>query len=125
MAINIKEYRASEEANRRMMDTTIWQACRILGYDPNTIESSGAVFHELYEMYYVWELQKQSEATIEIEVGEFFATNYPSLEGGFKADIDDLDAFLEELRGEYAYVGKPSYSKRHGWCVDVYENMEA
>lgn len=59
MAIDIREYRASEEANRRMMDTTIWQACRILGYDPSAIESSGAVFHELYETYYAEELERR------------------------------------------------------------------
>lgn len=58
MTIGIREYRASEEANRRMMDMTIWQACRILGYDPNAIESSGLVFHELYEMFYAEELAK-------------------------------------------------------------------
>lgn len=125
MAIDVKEYKASMEANKRMMDTTIWQACRILGYDPNSITSSGAVFHELYELYYAWELQRQDGEAITVEVGEFFALNYPSLEGGFKADVDDLDAFLKELRGEYAYVGKPSYSKRYGWGVKVYENMEA
>ena len=58
MIINAKEYRASQEANRRMMDATIWQACRILGYDPREIKSSYAVFHELYEMYYQEELAK-------------------------------------------------------------------
>lgn len=58
MKINTKEYRASEEANRRMMDTTIWQACKILGYDVNSIKSSYAVFHELYERYYEEELAK-------------------------------------------------------------------
>lgn len=58
MAIDMREYRASEEANRRMMDTTIWQACRILGYDVNAITSSWAVFHELYEMYYAEEMAK-------------------------------------------------------------------
>ena len=56
--INEIDYRASDEANRRMMDTTIWQACRILGYDVNEIKSSYAVFHELYEMYYQEELAK-------------------------------------------------------------------
>ena len=56
--IDAKEYRASMEANRRMMNTTIWQACRILGYDASEIKSSYAVFHELYEMYYQEELAK-------------------------------------------------------------------
>lgn len=59
MAIDMKDYRASEEANRRMMDTTIWQACMILGYDPKAITSSWAVFHELYKMYYAEEMARQ------------------------------------------------------------------
>lgn len=60
-----------------------------------------------------------------ISVGEFFALNYPSLEGGFTAEVDDLDVFVEELRGEYAYVEEPTHSMRHGWGVKVYEHLEA
>ena len=58
MRIDTEEYRASMEANRRMMDTTIWQACRILGYDVDAVESNAQVFHELYEMYYQEELAR-------------------------------------------------------------------
>lgn len=52
------EYKASKKANERMMNTTIWQACKILGYDANNIKSNYAVFHELYKMYYEEELAK-------------------------------------------------------------------
>jgi hypothetical protein len=58
MKLYLKEYMASERANRRMMDTTIWQACRILGYDVNSIKSNAQVFHELYKKYYEEELAK-------------------------------------------------------------------
>lgn len=57
MIANAKEYRASMEANRRMMDTTIWQACKILGHDVNKVRT-GDVFHELYEKFYREELAK-------------------------------------------------------------------
>ena len=57
MIIDAKEYQASQEANGRMMDTTIWQACKILGLDVNTVRPSEA-FHKLYEMYYQEELAK-------------------------------------------------------------------
>ena len=58
MIINTNEYKASEKANARMMDTTIWQACKILGYDVDNIKSNHAVFHELYEMYYEEEITR-------------------------------------------------------------------
>lgn len=57
MAIDINEYRACEKANRRMMDTTIWQACRILGIDPDGARPS-IVFHELFERFYAEEMAK-------------------------------------------------------------------
>lgn len=52
-----KQYKASVEANRKMMDTTIWKACKILGVDVKTAKTS-EVFHALYEMYYKEELEK-------------------------------------------------------------------
>ena len=58
MTIDAKDYRASMEANRRMMDTTIWQACRILELDADSVRPSEA-FHALYEKYYAEELEKQ------------------------------------------------------------------
>ena len=57
MNLHLKEYMASERANRRMMDTTIWQACKILGIELGS-ESNAAVFHKLYEKYYAEELAK-------------------------------------------------------------------
>lgn len=48
--IDINEYRATERANARMMDTTIWQACAILGVDVNTCRTS-EVFHKLFLLY--------------------------------------------------------------------------
>lgn len=51
------EYRASEEANRRMMDTTIWQACKILGIELGSA-SNADVFHRLYEKFYQEELSR-------------------------------------------------------------------
>lgn len=52
-----KEYKASEIANARMMNTTIWQACRILGVDVNSAKTSD-VFHQLYQKFYEEELAK-------------------------------------------------------------------
>lgn len=49
------DYRASSRANRRMMDTTIWDACDILGVDINGARTSD-VFHALYMKYYREEL---------------------------------------------------------------------
>lgn len=60
MTIDMKEYRASMEANRRMMDTTIWQACRILGLDVNDPKQTRGAFHKLYEKFYEEELAKQA-----------------------------------------------------------------
>ena len=57
-----------------------------------------------------------------LQVGEFFATDYPTLEGGFTMEGDDLDAMLAELRREYAVVEEPTFSNRHGWRVRVYEH---
>lgn len=57
MTIDMKDYRASMEANRRMMDTTIWQACRILGIEPGSASNSD-VFHRLYEKFYAEEIAK-------------------------------------------------------------------
>lgn len=48
--IDINEYRATERANARMMDTTIWQACEILGVDVNNCRTS-EVFHRLFLHY--------------------------------------------------------------------------
>lgn len=42
-----------------------------------------------------------------VHVGEFSAPNYPSLEGGFKVNVDDVDKLAEELKGEYPVVDKP------------------
>jgi len=55
-----------------------------------------------------------------VEVGEFFSVDYPTLEGGFAEEVDDLSAFLEELRGEYAEVDEPRLV-RGTWTVRVYE----
>ena len=61
---------------------------------------------------------------MKVEVGEFFALDYPTLEGGFTAEVDDLAAFLEELRGEYAFVSEP-YMMGGVPCVKAYENLES
>ena len=50
MTIDIHEYRATERANARMMDTTIWQACKILGVDVHNCRTS-EVFHKLFLLY--------------------------------------------------------------------------
>lgn len=60
---------------------------------------------------------------MKVEVGEFFAFDYPTLEGGFTAEVDDLPALLEELRGEYAFVDEPRM-RRGIWSVKVYEHGE-
>lgn len=51
-------YKASQAANARMMNTTIWQACKILGLDVNNTRP-GEAFHKLYELFYQEELLKQ------------------------------------------------------------------
>ena len=58
---------------------------------------------------------------MELHVGEFWSVEYPTLEGGFTMEGDDLQAMLRELRGEYAVVEEPTFTSRHGWCVKVYE----
>ena len=41
---------AENRANKRMMDTTIWKACEIVGEDPMTARPS-EVFHKLFNIY--------------------------------------------------------------------------
>lgn len=48
--IDMNEYKATERANARMMDTTIWEACKILGVDVNNCRTS-EVFHKLFLLY--------------------------------------------------------------------------
>lgn len=57
MTIDMKDYKASMEANRRMMDATIWQACKILGIELGSA-SNAEVFHRLYEKFYAEEIAK-------------------------------------------------------------------
>lgn len=58
-----------------------------------------------------------------VEVGEFFALNYPTLEGGFTCVDDDLDALVAELRCEYAFVDEPQKTSQGCW-IRVYEHEE-
>lgn len=51
------EYFALERANARVMYTTIWEACRILGLDVNKVRVSDA-FHQLRVKYYEEELAR-------------------------------------------------------------------
>lgn len=48
--IDINEYRATERANARMMDTTIWQAMRITGMSDKVYRTS-EIFHKLFLLY--------------------------------------------------------------------------
>lgn len=54
--IGSKEYFAMERANARVMNTNIWQACKILGLDVNGAKPS-VVFHNLFNMYLAEELE--------------------------------------------------------------------
>lgn len=49
--IDINEYRATERANARMMDTTIWQAMRITGMSDKDYRTS-EIFHKLFLLYH-------------------------------------------------------------------------
>lgn len=48
--IDMNEYRATERANARMMDTTIWQAMRITGMSDKDYRTS-EIFHQLFLLY--------------------------------------------------------------------------
>ena len=61
---------------------------------------------------------------VQVEVGEFFAVNYPTLEGGFTAEGENLEAVLDELRNCYPVVAEPSFAQGQGWYVAVYEHLE-
>lgn len=52
-----RQMEAENRANRRVMNTTIWKACEIVGADPNTARPS-EVFHKLFNMYVEQELQR-------------------------------------------------------------------
>lgn len=53
--IDMHEYRATERANARMMDTTIWQAMRITGMSDKDYRTS-EIFHRLFELYLAEEM---------------------------------------------------------------------
>lgn len=55
--IDMNEYRATERANARYMETTIWQAMRITGMSDKDYRTS-EIFHELFKIYLAEELAK-------------------------------------------------------------------
>ena len=58
-----------------------------------------------------------------VEIGEYFAVNYPTIEGGFTVDTDNINQLVNELKSEYAFVSEPVYSKQYGWAIKVYEHI--
>lgn len=59
---------------------------------------------------------------ISLEVCERFAIDYPTIEGGYIIDTDDIEHTINELKKYYAFVDAPFNSIRYGWTIDVFEN---
>lgn len=57
-----------------------------------------------------------------IEVGEFFSTDYPTLEGGFTIETNDPIEELKALAHEYAYIDVVKLSDTY-YVVKVYGMM--
>lgn len=55
-----------------------------------------------------------------VVVNELFAVNYPTLEGGFTIETNDITATIKELKQEYAFVDECMHKYNGHIEIDVY-----